>query len=265
MTTMLERLMALYDGELVPREGAAVIREAAKTPHLEGLLATLAATARSRVGKPYAAIAAEPVPAHLVDMIMRAPLATAERKPVKQVSYGGALLASLKRRYQVPGWSMAASPAMAALLVTIGLGWLMLPTLGHGREVQASVNAALEKGEPGKDFTVASVKSVRTFPNKDGQWCRQSEVHFQGTEQMSYRLYCREHTGTWSLQAATALGARVTRPAGPRMTGDDSATPASDPRKVVNDRAEAIAGGDAVYGDEERNLIINNWPAPRRQ
>lgn len=261
MTTMQERLMALLDGELVPRDGAAVIREVAKVPNLEGFLAVCATTARRRVGRPYAVIAAEPAPAHLVDMIMRAPLATAERKPAKQPSYGRALLASLKHRYQVPGWSMAASPAMAALLVAIGLSWLMLPTMGHGREINAGVKVALEKGEPGKDFTVATVKSVRTFPSKDGQWCRQSEVHFQGTEQMSYRLYCREDAGSWSLQAATALGPKPPRPAG---NTDGTEPPPIDPRKAVNDRAEAIAGGDAVYGEEERNLIKNNWPAPRR-
>jgi hypothetical protein len=246
---MLEKLMALLDGELVPADGAAVMREVAEERDLEHMLAVCFGTDRRRVGRPYGAVLAEPVPVHLVDMIMRAPLAARRPAPARQTSYGRALLASLKNRYRVPGWSLAASHAMAALLVAAALGWMLFPTLGHGREVAAGLSTALEKGDGGKDFALAALRPVRTFKSTAGTWCRQFEVRYS-SKHLSYGLACRDGDGTWPVVAATAPAPAVFAPA-----GDAS------PRKSIDDRAEAMKSGDAVTGDAERELVKGGWPS----
>jgi hypothetical protein len=171
MTNMLEKLMALLDGELVASEGAAVIREAAREDSLAGMLEICAATARSRVGRPFTVIAATPAPAYMVDMIMRAPITTPAIERARQPSHSRTLLSRLKKRYQVPGWTLAA-PAMAALLVAAGVGWLLLPTLDQGLRMEANLGAALEAA--GSSRTLALLKPVLTFKNNDGAWAGSS-------------------------------------------------------------------------------------------
>jgi hypothetical protein len=254
MTNMLEKLMALLDGELVASEGAAVIREAAREDSLAGMLEICAATARSRVGRPFAVIAATPAPAYMVDMIMRAPITTPAIERARQPSHSRTLLSRLKKRYQVPGWTLAA-PAMAALLVAAGIGWLLLPTLDQGLRMEANLGAALEAAGSEQDFTLALLKPVLTFKNNDGAWCRQFEVRYR-TKQISFALACRTGTGNWPVVAVTPL---VPLPDG------KSFAPAStnSARKAIDDRATSMRNGEPVVGPEEGELIKNGWPSLR--
>jgi hypothetical protein len=192
-------------------------------------------------------------------MIMRAPMAARPLEPVRQASYGRALLVCLKNRYRVPGWSLAASHAMAAVLVAAALVWVLLPALGHGREAMANLDAVLEKGDGLLAYAVpATVRPVLTFEDRKGGWCRQFEVRY-GPSQVSHALSCRDDDGKWPVLAATPPAPAVFVPS----TGSPGAAKAS-PRKPIDDRVTELRSGDAVSGEEERELIRNGWPSRRR-
>jgi len=243
-----EKIMALVDGQLDPAEAPALIQELARNSALVRELQGCLATTRARIARLYEPKSLEPVPSWLVDTVMGTNAAPAVQ-PVRQFTYSRTLLGCLKNRYRVPGWSLAAAPAMAAMLVAAA--GLALPTWGYGREVEAGMRTALEKTNGGKDFALASLRPVLTFKNNEGAWCRQFEVRY-GTQQISYALACRTDVGHWPVVAATSP---VPQPAGSshRPVGDEN------PRKAIDDRVMSTIDGSPVIGEEESELVKNGW------
>jgi hypothetical protein len=254
MSNLLERLMALLDGELPPAEAEAVIREAAGADNLRGLLEICYRTRRRIVAEPYDFMATEPAPARLSKPILRAPAAAGSAEPARQASYGRALLVRLKERYRAQVWPLAASHAMAMVLAVVASVWLLLPAVSQERAAMEQLRAALESMDGSKASAVASVRAVRTFRSKTDEWCRQYEVSY-GASQVSHGLGCRSADGNWRVLAATAPGPRAFVPA---EGGQEN------PRKPIDDRVHEIRSGEDLDRDSERELVTNGWgPAGR--
>jgi hypothetical protein len=253
MTNLLEKLMALLDGELPPAEAEAVIREAAAAPNLRELLEICYKTRRRSLGELYDHLATEPLPTRVARTIPPSPAAVRIAEPPRQASYGRALLAGLKERYRAPVWPLA-SHALAVVLAVVASVWLLLPALSQERAVMEQLRAALESMDGSRASAVASVRAVRTFRSKADEWCRQYEVSY-GASQVSHGLACRSGDDNWRVLEATAPGPRAFVPAG---AGEEN------PRKRIDDRVHEIRSGDDLDRDSERELVTKGWRTPGR-
>ena len=162
--------------------------------------------------------------------------------------FGRGLLRWLQRSYRVPAWSLAAAPALAALLVV--RCWRSGDAArGPQHPMEASLGAALEGTESGKDAAVATLRPVLSFNSKAAGWCRQVEVR-HGAKQVSHALACRGEDGQWNIVASTAPGPVGFVPAG------------ADRRKAIDDLATSMMRGSPLSPEEEAALIGRGW---RRQ
>jgi hypothetical protein len=205
-----EKSMALVDGELAPAEVPELVQELARNPALVAELQTYLATAGRRIAGPFEAKHSEPLPAWLVDKVMRAPVA--ESSPAQpSARHARGLIERLRRGYRVPAWSLAAGPALAAVLVALG-AWLVAPPPGRSG-LEANLGLALERTESGKDAPLVALRPVLSFKSKTAAWCRQYELRY-ATRQASHGLACRNDGGRWDVVAATPPATIGTRPAG---------------------------------------------------
>jgi hypothetical protein len=176
---------------------------------------------------------------------MRAP-ATGGASSGPIAGHGRGLLQRLRQRYALPAWSLAAGPALAAVLVALG-AWLAMPQAGRGGLAEeASLGLALEKTESGKDAAVLALRPVLSFRSKDSAWCRQFELRY-AAKQASHALACRNDSGRWTVVAATPPAAIATRPAG------------SEPRKVIDELVTARMGDQPLSRSDETAMIGKGW------
>lgn len=241
MKNASEKAMALVDGQLAPAEAPALVEELARNGALVVELQTYLAMGRSRIAKPYEAKRVEPVPAWLVDTVMRAP----DGRSAKPLTHSRALLGRLKSSYGVPGWSLAVSPALAAVLVALA-AWLVVPPSSQGGLFETNLGNTLERTPSGGDTALAMLRPVLSFRSKDGAWCRQYEVRY-ATKQVSHGLACRTNVGNWQLVMSTSPGPIGFTPAG------------ADPRKMIDDRATSMMSGAPLSETEEGARINNAW------
>lgn len=214
----LRKVLALADAEISPAEVPALIQELARNPALVRVLQSYLAVGRNRIAKAYAAKTEEPVPQWLVDTVMQAPGGRPERQSFSVVAFGRGLLERLKDKYSMPGWSLAAGPAVAAVLAAVS-AWLLVPNSGHGETLLASqVQRAIETTRGGDDAALVSLRPVLTFLNKDQVYCRQFEL--RSVTERSAAIACREANGGW----------RTVMQAGPVPIGT---APASSGREVL--------------------------------
>jgi hypothetical protein len=240
-----EKAMALVDGQLAPADVPDLVEELARSPALVAELQGYLATAGRRIAEPFEAKGSEPPPAWLVDAVLQAP-ATGGAPSGSIAGHARGLLQRLKQRYAVPAWSLAAGPALAAVLVALG-AWLAMPQAGRGGLAEeASLGLALEKTESGKDAQVVALRPVLSFRSKDSTWCRQFELRY-AAKQASHALACRNDSGRWNVVAATPPAAIATRPAG------------SEPRKAIDDRVTAIIGDQPLSRSDETAMIGKGW------
>src|SRR5262245_262421 len=115
MKSASERAMALVDGQLAPAEVPGLVQELGRNPALVAELQMYRATARRRIAEPFAAKGEEPVPARLVDTVLQAPVPA--RQPARSLTSFRTLFERLKAGYGLPAWSLAAGPALVAVLV----------------------------------------------------------------------------------------------------------------------------------------------------
>ena len=238
-----EKAMALVDGQLAPAEVPELVHELARNPALVAELQTYLATAGRRIAGPFEAKHSEPLPAWLVDRVMQAPVA--ERSPGRPLArHAQGLIERLRRRYRVPAWSLAAGPALAAVLVALG-AWLVTPPPAWGG-LEANLGPALERTESGKDAPLVALRPVLSFRSKAAAWCRQYELRY-ATRQASYGLACRSDGGRWEVVAATPPAAIGTRPAG------------SGQRKGIDERAAAMMTDQPLSRSDEAARISEGW------
>jgi len=243
ITTAGEKAMALVDGQLAPAEVPGLVRELARSPALVAELQTYLATSGRRIAEPFQAKRGEPVPAWLVDAVLRAPSGGGLQAP--PIGRAGRVLMLLKRRYRMPAWSLAAGPALAAGLVALA-AWLAMPAWFRDAPVEANLGTALEGTESGKDAPLVALRPVLSFKSKTTAWCRQYELRY-ATKQASHGLACRNGQGGWSVVAATAPA-----PIGPRPAG-------SSPRKAIDDLVTAMMGDQPLSNSDETARINKGW------
>jgi hypothetical protein len=142
MSTAGEKAMALVDGQLAPAELPDLVQELARNGPLVAEVQEYLALSRNRLASAFAAKAEEPLPSRLVDTIMRTP-APAAVTPAGQPLLARAL-AWLQGSYRVPAWSLAAAPALAALM--LAAVWWTAPVPGRGPSLlEADLGPALER------------------------------------------------------------------------------------------------------------------------
>src|SRR5262245_34709053 len=150
-----EKAMALVDGQLTPAEVPSLVHELARSPSLVVELQTYLAVSRGRIASAFATKSEEPVPAWLIDTVMRG--ASADRRSAPQAGFGRSLLRWLQGSYRIPAWSLAAAPAAVVVLAAVA-GGVAVQQAGRSSPMEASLGAALEGTASGKDAAVATAR-----------------------------------------------------------------------------------------------------------
>jgi hypothetical protein len=245
MEQSLRKALAFADAELSAAEVPGLVHELARNPSLVRALQVYVAVGRQRIAKPYAAKRDEPVPQWLVDTVMQSPIGQASHRASGIGAYIGGLIERLKDKYRMPGWSLAAGPAVAAVVAGV-FAWLLMPNASHSETLLAmQLQRAIETTASGQTTPVLTFNPVLTFQNKDRTYCRQFELQ-SGTEQ-SAALACRERGGNWRVV--------MQMPARPMGT----AAPAGSGRRAVDDYVRSSIAGAPLEADQVARLIDSEW------
>jgi hypothetical protein len=235
-----EKAMALVDGQLAPGDVPGLVQELAHNAALVAELQTYLAVSRSRLASLYAAKGDESVPSRLTDAVMRGGPSRSAAAGV-----GGRLLRWLQSEARVPTWSLAAGPALAAVVAVVALCAATL-TPGRGVVAWADLAPALDRTASGKDAALATLRPVLSFKSKSAGWCRQFEVR-NARRQVSHALACRGDDGRWTVLASTPAAGGGYAPAG------------ADRRKSIDDLATSMMEGNPLSQDEEASAIGRRW------
>ena len=216
-----DKVMALVDGELDPADAPEVVQALATNPSLVHDLQTFLTMTRQRLAAPFAAVGREPVPPHLVDLLLHAPMGEVHAREGALANLKTAVGRLVERYRSAPAWSQAAGPALAGAAMA-SFAWVLLPTSSVG--AHADLAQALDRAVSGsKAMVVTAIEPTLTFRHKNGALCRQYEASY-GTKQVSYAVACRAASGEWRVAIATP----------PSMVGTyGTATPEA--RKPVDD------------------------------
>lgn len=246
-----DKVMALVDGELDPADAPEVVQALASSPPLVGDLQTFLAMTRHRLAAPFAAVGREPVPQHLIDLLLHAPMGEAHTRDVQAregtLANLKAAAASLVERYRsAPAWSLAAGPALAGAAVAT-FAWVLLPTSSVG--AHADLAQALNGAASGsKALVVTAIEPALTFRHRDGTLCRQYKASYSA-KQVSYAVACRVQSGEWRVAIATQ----------PSTVGTyGTATPEA--RKPVDEFVAAHSVRDYTNGKTETDALQNPLP-----
>jgi hypothetical protein len=212
MEHALRKVLALADAELSPAEVPGLVQELSRNPSLVRALQSYLAVGRRRIAAPYAAKVQEPVPQWLVDTVMQAPMGTPEGRSFNVVSFGRALVERLKGKYRMPGWSLAAGPAVAAILAAVSVLQLVPQPTEGDRLLAAQLQQAIDKTRGGQEAPLLTFRPVLTFVDKEQAYCRQYEV--RGGGERSFAVACRNPSGNWDVAMETAPSPTGTAPAG---------------------------------------------------
>ena len=244
MQNALHKAMALADGELRASEVPDLVHEMARSPALLRAFQVYLSMGRNRIAKAYSAKREQPVPQWLIDTVMTAPMpgpATSSR-PTRAI--WGSLLGWLKDKYSMPGWSLAASPAVAAILA-VALVWLLAPSATHGEGLlTAQLQRAIETTGNGEEAPIVALRPVLTFLSKDKTYCRQFEVR-SGAERTA-AVACRSTTGEWQVLKRSAPYPIGTLPAGSN-------------REEVDRFTAGLMSGQPLAKDQVKSLTVNGW------
>jgi hypothetical protein len=241
-----EKAMALVDGQLAPADVPDLVQELARNAPLVAELQRHLALSRNRIASVYAAKGEEPVPQWLSEQVMRG--GGAAGRPAQQdAGFGRRLLQRLQQGYRVPGWSLAAGPALAAAVAALAvlLVPVAAPTTGSVL-AESDLGAALDRTVSGKDAALATLRPVLSFRSKSAGWCRQFELR-NVNRQVSHALACRSEQGGWSVVASTAPAGGGYAPAG------------ADQRKAIDDRATEMMRESPLSSEEEVATIARRW------
>jgi hypothetical protein len=244
MEHTLRKTMALADAEISPAEVPALVQELARNPSLVRALQVYIAVGRRRIAKAYETKREDPVPQWLIDTVMRAPMAQAAGSSSGFGSVASGALRRLRSKYAMPGWSLAAGPALAAAVVAAA-AWLMVPNPSHGESLLAAqLQQAIETTNSREDAVLLRLRPVMTFQDKNQGFCRQFEIR-SGSER-SGAFACRNGTGNWDIVMQT--------PPAPLAMG-----PAGSQQEVLNGAVTERRAGAPLEAEEVRQLIANGW------
>jgi hypothetical protein len=244
MEKAYHKALALADAELSPAELPALVDELARNPSMVRALQVYMAVGRQRLAKAYEAKRLEPVPQWLIDTVMHAPVEQAAGQSFKVVSYGSALLERMRRRYRMPGWSLAAGPAFAAILAAVS-AWLMVPNSSHGETLMtAQLQSALELTATSE----AGFRPLLTYWSNDQSWCRQFET--RSDVERTFAVACRADDGNWRVIMQTPPGSL------------GAILPAGSPREHLDRYVATSVSGQPLGLPQVEEAIKSGWPAP---
>ena len=237
----LRKVLALADAELSPPDVPALVQELARNPSLVRALQSYLAVGRNRIAKAYTAKSEEPVPAWLVETVMQAPLGNPASPSFKVVSFGRTFLDRLKDKYRMPGWSLAAGPALAAVLAALS-AWLLVPNASQSETLLTSqLQHAIETTGGGQEAPLLTFRPMLTFLSKDHTYCRQFEV--RAGKQRSYAVACREPAGGWHVAMESPPFPVGTAPASSGREQHDRFVEGHMLRPLDKEEAERAQGG----------------------
>jgi hypothetical protein len=251
MDEMHQKAMALTDGELPPRELPSLIQEMARNNALLQWAQSLLRNNRHQIESVYAKKREEVVPQWMHDLVMTAPMGApapeAAHATSNVVSYGKALLDRLRRRYRMPGWSIAAGPAFASALA-ISATWLLLPAPSQSATLMtAALQDALERTVDGHNPALPGFAAQVTYWSNDQTWCRQFDMATR--VERTYAVACRSNEGQW----------RVVLQTPPRPS---AAGVAADPRGPLNGYITANQSGPVLAPSQLQEAIRSGWEPP---
>ena len=244
MENAYHKALALADAELSPAELPALVDELARNPSMVRALQVYMTVGRGRLAKTYEAKRAEPVPQWLIDTVMHAPVEQSVDRSSKVISYGSALLERMRRRYRMPGWSLAAGPAFAAVLAAVS-AWMLVPNSSHGETLMtAQLQGALERTATSQ----AGFRPLLTYWSNDQNWCRQFEMRTD--VERTFAIACRADDGNWRVVMQTPPGSL------------GAILPAGSPREHLDRYVAASVSGQPLERPQVEEAIKSGWPAP---
>jgi hypothetical protein len=266
MTDMGEKAMALVDGQLAPTDVPALVEALSRHPPLVEELQAYLALSRSRMSAVFADKGEEAVPSWLRDAVLQAaptrsdamgdavPTRAGRAFVASWRAFGAGLLRRLQTGYRVPAWSLAAGPALAAVVAfAVGVAAFtpaLTPSHTAGRSIvlaEADLGPVLERAESGKDASIATLRPVLSFASKSDGWCRQLEVR-NAARQVSHALACRGDAGRWTVVAST-----------PPSSGGGFAPAGAGGRKAIDDVATSMMRASPLSREEEAATIGRRW------
>ena len=255
-------LMAYADGELGAEDRAEIEAAIARDPGLRERLNRFVIT-RAPIAALYDRPMREPVPPHVVALIMRDAQAT-EREALTR---GPARYEWLRRSVTLlTGQSTSAALAAcgAVLLISAGAVWYTthtgngieeLASLDHGQTYAKGALARVLEGVPSGtryaptgDEARLAIEAQLTFKNHDERYCRQYSV--AAAQSGDAGIACRADDGRWRIEVHTAV-------APPQAS--DHAAPAGHSASPIEDAVSQAMEGDALGPDEEQALIRGGW------
>lgn len=244
MQHALHKAMALADAELRAAEVPGLIQELARSPALVRALQVYVALGRNRIARLYAAKRDEPVPQWLIDTVMTAPMADPAGHSRSLRSVGGTVLGWLKDKYGMPGWSLAAGPAVAAAFAA-AFAWLLMPAPSHGDALLAAqLQRAIETTGSGEEARLLTFRPVITFLSKNETYCRQFEM--RADAERTAAVACRGSEGQW----------RILKESPPYPVGT---LPAGSSREEVDRYAASQMNGPPIDKDRVKKLTAGGW------
>jgi hypothetical protein len=274
-----EMLMAYADGELAPKDRAAVEALLATDVKARERLRIFEAT-REPVAELYNETLQEPVPGHLLKLVLcdeppryyanTGTSAAAKQTNAKQNPIMAALNAVGRSFASGPRLSMATAWSALFLAVAGGAGLYLSVTSGDDQQLVSIHNGqifadgplqrALETTPSGKTVSLGeapasatTIRVVLTFKNRHQSYCRQYDA---ATPKGGYAgVACRTDDGQWRLDIhmASAEHPAMTEPSKQHIA------PASKAVSSVESAVRKIIEGDALGPTEEQSLIRHKW------
>lgn len=255
-----EALSRLLDGALDAAEAERVRERMAREPALAARFAALA-RADAVVRGAYAPIAAEPVPAKLLELL--------EREPHETAAPRAAVVPLAERRNSLRS---AVAPLALAASVALAVGVVLGIAVGPGVrtpdpvslvadagvvEPNSALYAALETLPSGssRDLGGGLAATARlTFRTVTGGYCRQLDV--SGPRGSTTALGCRGDDG-WRVQAATFSAASGTAEPGGVYR------PAAGVASALDAAVDELIDGEPLDRAAESEVIAGGWARAR--
>jgi hypothetical protein len=238
------KAMALADGELGSADLPALAHQLVRNSALMRAAQTFIDLRRGSLARTYAKRLEEPVPQHIMDLLETGTVGARRSAPGV-----GTFIEAVRRKYRMPGWSLAAGPAFAALLA-ISASWLLAPAAGSEPGLSPQVQAALERSVSSGDSTLPGLTFLQTYWSNDQSWCRQFNV-VSGAQQTS-AVACRWAEGKWRIVLQTP----------PVPAGSAAMVPAGTPRAHLDRYVHSHVSGVPLEPDQVKNAIDSGWAPP---
>jgi hypothetical protein len=259
-----ELLMAYADHELDAIEHSRIHDMIMRDPELRTRLQAFVSS-RDVLSTLFDRPMREPVPEHLIKLLMGSPARTA--LTVSPMSRAWQGFSNWIGTHLTPPNAVAAA---AVMVVGASTGWMardatnldlptaQLVTLSDGkivaqgalrRVLETSPSGKMNSADGGKDF--ASLKVLGTFKTSSNGFCREYEL-IVPTGARHTGIGCRDASGRWAVEAYA--------PAAAKAKTSGVVVPSGAPKVDIVDTAiERMSVGDVFQADQEARVIARGW------